>query len=193
MKPDGKTLLSKGRMLFDEECNILKKYLEEHNRTNHCNLQCSEFFLLFVMKHLQRFKEGEVVENNGTNSNKTSKGIQGVDPKDENNKKRIKALQNTSNIRLVLAQITDTVTSQKIVIQKLESILDLLCNLDAFGEQPSESLHSSYLCNQQLSRLHNADSFFLKNLTSLDLAKVSSEEVEDDPQSDPLLDMMKPG
>jgi len=141
-------LLQKGKMLTDNEKQTLEEYRTRHNSKLKSNeLDAQSFLEFFVMSELSNFKEGTVTSNLHRSTLKSGKGSSGLDMRDSQTRNRIRSLQINSNIRTVLALITDTITATRIVTQKLQSIMDFLSNEDnpeqeendPIVQQPEES------------------------------------------------------
>lgn len=114
----------------------------EHARYNkkhyESEVERPEFFEIFIFDELAHFKSVNVTKKSSNSmTSKTSKGSQGADTRDEKTKKRILALQRNSSARTILPFVTDTITAQKVVLQKLSSISQLLDDL-ADGDADSK-------------------------------------------------------
>lgn len=126
-------LAKKGNLITEEDQGTLLADLARYERKNpnKKKLERQEWFEKYVNEELSFFKEGGLTNESGKSklNGKSSKGLLSIDSKDEKMKNRIKTLQRNTTSRTVLAFIGDTITAEQIVLQKLQSIYELLDDL----------------------------------------------------------------
>jgi hypothetical protein len=110
----------------DDKDTIDGEHARYNKKHSESEVERPEFFEIFIFDELAHFKSVNVTKKSSNSmTSKTSKGSQGVDPRDEKTKKKILALQRNSSARTILP----FVTAQKVVLQKLSSISQLLDDL----------------------------------------------------------------
>jgi len=109
----------------------LKNLQLEHNKKHPKDPKTSmtEFLEFYVTNELSMYKQGNLkVKKDVKSSNKVSKGSRAIDMREAKNRKRVLALQKSSTVRTVLSCINDTLSGFRILMQKIQSIYDLLDN-----------------------------------------------------------------
>ena len=124
--------IEKGHIIQEKEKKLLHQLRGEYNKENSANLTSKEFLEQYVLKCLGRFRSGKLeATSTKTPSSKSAKGVSILSSKDETTVRRVRALQTNSVCRTVIASVYETMTALEIVGQKMQSIIDLLDDVNA--------------------------------------------------------------